>query len=527
MLVDDDLPVLEYLSEAIPWNALGLEVQAMCVNGAQAYEHAEQRMPDILLTDIGMPEMDGLTLVNALKLKSKRLRTVILSCHDEFEYAQKAVKLNVDDYVLKETMSAKTLQPILESMVQKLDEETNAQGEREAMRRRSERNKSVSKETFLRQFLSTPLLDERPWISELAQLGMSVQNRVLTPVWGFVHRYTEQEARFHSPEVMSFAIENLLDEALEHQGVVFRMNSREFIILFPTADDLKVNRAEGIADCLQSVQGKLNQYLRMPMTFVTGEPAGDLGQLKKQLSMWAERPEIRFYLPERAVLPHRVMNSQFANRPLFADVSEAMESIRKRLLEENRAGIRELISDWFRAARDAQIHPEQLRNFALRMMMDTQSKLHSLQHFLSSYTTELLHRSVATKETVHELEDWMQSFYEEALTVMATIAKSSRRTEIAEAKRYVELHLHTKISLEEVAGMLHLNPSYFSRLFKKETDMSFIEYVTGQKMEKAKLLLRESGKPIQEIALMLGFETTSYFNKVFKDFTGHKPSEYI
>src|SRR5690625_6702533 len=104
ILVDDDYPVLEFLSEEVDWDLIGLHLQSIHENGVSALEHALNEMPDILVTDIGMPKMNGLELTEKLKNKNTNLQVAILSCHNEFEYAQRAITLNVQDYIIKESI---------------------------------------------------------------------------------------------------------------------------------------------------------------------------------------------------------------------------------------------------------------------------------------------------------------------------------------------------------------------------------------------------------------------------------------
>lgn len=116
MLVDDDYPVLDFLSAMIPWNELGLTLHSACKNGLVALEKAQAGMPDIVITDIGMPYMDGIELIRELKLMNEDLRVVVLSCMDDFTYAQQAVKLMVSDYILKEMMSRELITGLLQEI---------------------------------------------------------------------------------------------------------------------------------------------------------------------------------------------------------------------------------------------------------------------------------------------------------------------------------------------------------------------------------------------------------------------------
>ena len=123
MLVDDDYPVLELLSETVEWEKLGLRLQSVHENGASALSHALKEMPDILITDIGMPEMNGIELTKKLKQRKPNLQVAILSCHSEFTFAQQALRLNVQEYILKDTLDLDDLRDVLLSIRESLEKE--------------------------------------------------------------------------------------------------------------------------------------------------------------------------------------------------------------------------------------------------------------------------------------------------------------------------------------------------------------------------------------------------------------------
>ena len=158
--------------------------------------------------------------------------------------------------------------------------------------------------------------------------------------------------------------------------------------------------------------------------------------------------------------------------------------------------------------------------------MDLQLKFKSLQHFRSDYTLEVLHQSVLSAESLDQLLEMVASVLRSTFPVMDQVNQQHQRKEITEAQLYVIRSLGRRVSQEEVSDYLHLNPSYFSRLYKKETGETFMEFTTRTKMEKAKELIDQTSSTVEELAEKLGYENKSYFLKCFKAFTGFTPSEY-
>lgn len=129
-------------------------------------------------------------------------------------------------------------------------------------------------------------------------------------------------------------------------------------------------------------------------------------------------------------------------------------------------------------------------------------------------------------DSLNELRSWLYAHLESTAQALGGGFGGSRRSEVADACKYVSLRLDRRITLDEVAGSLHLNPSYFSRLFKKETGITFIEYVTRMKMERAKDQLRQTDRTVGEICESLAYDNVSYFSKIFKAYAGVTPIEY-
>ncbi len=154
IIADDHVPVLNYLSSSIPWESLELELVATCADGEEALEACNLYQPDILITDIGMPIMNGLEVIQKACAANPQLKTVILSCHEDFQYAQRAVQLEVSDYVLKESLRIEQLITILNKLRTKLIEEQSAKRDQQQLQDVIKLNSSAIRTTFLRSLIA-------------------------------------------------------------------------------------------------------------------------------------------------------------------------------------------------------------------------------------------------------------------------------------------------------------------------------------------------------------------------------------
>ncbi|MFE5317549.1 AraC family transcriptional regulator [Paenibacillus sp. NPDC056579] len=527
MLVDDDYPVLEFLSETIPWNEYGLELQGCYENGAIALEQAEKAMPDILITDIGMPRMNGLELIAKLKEQKASLRVAILSCHNEFHYAQQAVKLNVQDYVLKDTLDPKDLEKLLQQFKASLDQDERVQTHQHQLQHIVDRNKELLKEKFIRRTLQQPIMDAGDWLAEAKSFQLSLEGMECLPILGLIDEYRTAKQRFVSDDILRFAVDNIIGEVSSRDGspaVHFAYGTKESFFLFPYQPSLKINPYDAAVERMKQIQAALNKYLKISMSFIIGERCRNPEEIKGTLNGLLASGLQRFYMDEGSIVKKQSL--KHGDIDLFSWYDQASTELRELMLEKQTGPIVSTVRHWMAFLKEHSFEPEKVKDWVLKLLLDLKLKLQSLQYFRSTYAVDVLHKEILEIDSLFELEHWLVEHLQSVIALAGEIGERGKRTEVVEACHYVSLHLDKRISLEEVADHLFLNSSYFSRLFKKETGETFIEYVTRMKMNRAKELLDQTNHPVGKICEMLGYDNQSYFIKIFKASVGVTPLEY-
>ncbi|WML38569.1 response regulator [Neobacillus sp. OS1-2] len=218
MLVDDDYPVLEFLSEMIDWDGLGLTLQSTHVNGMSALNEAEESMPDILITDIGMPKLNGIELTKKLKEKYPSLLVTILSCHNEFEFAQQALKLNVQEYILKDVLDVNEIIHILRQFVNTLNNEKKNKMNQLQMAQTIEQNKGLMLEGFINKTIHHPIHNPNVWQDEAYLLGFQPNQRYMV-ILCMINQYQSVLHYFQSTDLLNYFIQNVIAEVVEKDGV--------------------------------------------------------------------------------------------------------------------------------------------------------------------------------------------------------------------------------------------------------------------------------------------------------------------
>lgn len=528
MLVDDDYPVLEFLRKAVPWESLHMQVCGVYENGVKALEAAKVSPPDILITDIGMPYMNGLELIERVREHCPHLKVAILSCHNEFVYAQQAVKLNVNDYILKETIEIESMVQMLRKFAEQLEDMQTASRKVERLQQIAKESRSAIRDQFFNNFLYHPLLLTEQMTDQAHEYGIRFDSYAYIPVICCIDHLADTRKRFVSMDSLLFAIENVIEEVIWEPSsiVIFRPSSERLLLLFPIHKSKEAVNSSGEIDAtLRTIMRSLLHYLSISVTLLIGQNGQDSRSIRERMvELLKHAEEARFYEGSGVIAKYNLMT--YTTEDLFTHYATALEELKQVVLGQAADRVESVSGSWTDWIIGKRYQPRMVKEWFLKIMLDLQLKFKSLQNFQSDYSLEVLHQSVLEAETIEQLREMMVVFLHGMFPMMENIFKQPQRKEIIEAQLYVLRSLHRRVTQEEIAEHLHLNPSYFSRLFKRETGETFVEFVTRAKMEKAKELMDQTDSTVEELAELLGYENKSYFLKCFKSYSGLTPSEY-
>ncbi|MFX3636127.1 MAG: helix-turn-helix domain-containing protein [Candidatus Pristimantibacillus sp.] len=524
ILVDDDYPVVRYLSQTVLWHELGIELIGGYSNGLEAWEAVCDSPPDIILTDIGMPKMNGLEMLEKFNAINPKGRAVVLSCHNEFKYAQQALKLNVKDYILKESLDVDQLQMILRNIVADLLLEQKKSADMLQYKQKEAMNQSALKEKFLKDTLFQSYWKKEAWIEYARTSGVSLNANNYVPLVLTIDRMsTVAKDRKMNEYTIAFSVENILQDLLEpSRWLMFRYSNKELVILYCSDDPARERQT--IFFTMQEAIAAIHKYLKISVSCLLGRESRGPKEIQNALLLILKEPEHRFYLRESKV--HSFEIAKFSKEDLYADYAQLFAVINQNIALNEPDKLRNTLTDWANGVRRKGFHPSNVKEMVLQLLMDLQMKTKVTLKDHTFLSGEKLYDAVNAIDSLDHLEAWMIQHLNELLRRLSVFAISSKRAEVIKAQQFVVTNVTEKITLEEMANYLNLNSSYFSRLFKKETNQNFIEYVNMVKLQKAKELLQQSNKGVEEISDYLGYANKSYFIKLFKREMGMKPSEY-
>jgi two-component system response regulator YesN len=520
LVVDDEYYARKALIQMIQdWNEECRIIEAE--NGQEALESVESSSIDLVFSDIRMPKMDGIELAATLLEHHPSVINVIISGYNDFKFAQQAIVYKVENYLVK-PVEKKELFALLEDIQIKIKQAKT----KKLTSHKSADLKRISKSRWIRYTIHDPVWDVDRWLIEANDCGLELDKPFHLPVICSLNKIEQMKIRFQmSEDALSFAFENAMEELFSDGkiGVFLRYSLDKGLLIFSFRDDKKVNRIDEIKNLLDSAKQNLNKYMKLHVSFILGNVCRTPIRLKEQLRELFDSDEQFFYM-RHGIIEHKE-EFKSTDKDLHANYAEALDDLFRNMVANDALYVSQTIDKWMSLIANERFNSSLVKEWIVKMMIELQVKMEPFIESDKLGPAEMVRRSIFKLQTMMEVKESFIDYLAQMASLMGEGKKNRKRVEIIEAQKYVIAHIDKFVTLDEIAAKLHLNTSYLSRLFKKETSENFIEYMTRIKLDRAKELMTDSQKSIEEISYMIGYEK-NYFYKVFKKANGMTPSEF-
>ena len=542
ILVDDEEEVRKGVLEKIDWHKLGFEIVGEAENGKEALELAEKAIPDVVITDIKMPFMDGLALSKKLKEQFPTTKIIILTGFEEFEFAKKAIQLNVIEYVLK-PISCDELTGVLVKVKQRLDEEIAQKEDLRSLKEHYRKSLPILREKFLSSLITSSL--KKAEIFEKSNnygLNLDGRNFIVSAISIDYHRSlletNAEEARGEKKgellvkaedrDLMRFSVLNIAEEiVLKHNlGVIFLHQDNIVIISVPVEEqsDVIVDKTLQI---LEEIRISIEKYLKYTVTIGVGNVCLDLVYLNYSYLDAMTALDYRLILGKNRIIYIQDVEPQNLKRVVFDQLKE--HGLVSCIKVGNTSEIKETIDDLFKEIHDAKVSFKDYQIYLLEVLTTILKAAKDLSvdmDLLFGANYNLL-VEVYKFTDIKQLKEWIAGICVKIMSHISKDRQDSCKLLVEKAKEYIdEKYFDSEITIDHLCKMLHISPTYFSTIFKKETKLTFVSYLTQVRMDAAKKLLRTTGLKFFEIAEQVGYAEPNYFSYCFKKNFGISPSEY-
>jgi len=523
LIVDDEAVVRIGLKSMIDWQAHGFTLVGEAKDGRHALQLFEEYHPDLIITDLKMPVLDGLELIQKVRKISASCRIIALSSYDDFNLVRQAMKLGAADYLLKLEVDPDQLIKTLDRFRDEIVQERNTEMWQAQIHQEIKTNLQTIQRAFLKEMLCSG-----EFVLDAFREGLNRFEIRLNPkhIYSLVLRVgyrnlVERTAQFT-------AVLSVCEEVMGGDNLVYCFQSQEaeFVMLVSPKQD-----AAGLDSIVQACEKLVNileQYLGVTVTIGAGNRANGVGELPLvyvqarqaiqyrfcrecgPVILWKEIQELPAPCSSYSVLQYGpLLEKAFSNRQV-GEVASCLDTIL--------AEIAQLRLDPETACQTA------LELYAMICETLDRNQL-SVGDVLKS--SQLAYHELLLFTNLPEITQWLTRLQGDLITFIQTEENENYPWIVAEATRFIKEHYtEEEISLGEVAHSVGLTPSYLSTLFREHMGVSYSDYLTSLRIEKAKELLQGSSLRVYEISHKVGYPNHYYFNRLFKKNVGTTPLDF-
>ncbi|MCI8512541.1 MAG: response regulator [Lachnospiraceae bacterium] len=538
ILVDDEAEVRESIIRKIDWARVGFQVVGDAENGEDALEKIEALEPDVVLTDIRMPYMDGLTLVERIRQKYPSMKTVIFSGYDDFEYAKRAIKLNVTEYILK-PVNVEELTAILARIQKSLDEEIEQKRNVSLLRENYKKSLPILREQFLKELVSRPM--DEPFVEErlmeydipLAEAKKWLAFAVEIEDVGAGAQRADDTLPLHAERALiPISVQQIMEEYLQQycKASLFSFSGTSGRELAGIAAITGENSQTGLIDVLGDICKEIRKILKVPVTIGIGHSSQTLGNICFSFQSALDALGYKTIVGSGGTVYISDVEPGSGGTLLFDQKAE--EELVTAIKFGPEARIEEAVSSIVDRMNGAKVHFRQYQAYMLSVSncIIQMIQQHNLDMGGIFGETSVNGDLFGLLPQALKRESFAQWLSYAALRINRAIREERDNTTkkvIERAMQYIQEHYQDPdLSLEQLCRYLHMSPAYFSTTFKKETGQTYVAYLTEVRLNRAVELLNTTDEKTYVIASQVGYQEQNYFSYVFKKRFGVSPTRF-
>ncbi len=523
LIVDDEPLVQAGIRSMLNWAELHIEVTGSAMNGQTALKLIEEQSPDIVITDIKMPVMSGLELIKSCRERygNDRPCFIILTSYEDFHMVKEALTYQVTDYLVKLELTQESLREAMERVLSRIRQTEGPIAHPRGM-------EYLFYDKFFIRLLNSLFESEEQFLLQTKELNLDFHYKSYVCCHGEISGRQAASLPTEKQLALFAASMQLLKELASKYCPIYglSLDTRHFALIFCFEDSASEEESllALIENALKGIRESLTKYYNVSLQCGIGNQVGsplevcDSYQHSRQASQNAgEACPIMRYDNLRLQKSHTSFNISLFKDDLTRAFEEYDGEVLSRTLDQ--------LCELFLA------HPNhflQAMDGACNILYLSISLLQDGEQTVSDFFRDSPdgYCSIYRQSTVEQVVSWLRYFQRQLCLLFESRRKDYKNHIVMNVKKYIQENLTKRLSLNQVAAVFGISPSYLSQLFGKYNDLGFSEYINTCKINESKRLLEDGSLKIYEIADMLGFESPFYFSKVFKKVEGISPTEY-
>lgn len=524
LLIVDDEPLVQVgIKSMVNWSELGIEICGTAMNGQTALKIIEESSPDIVITDVKMPVMSGLELIKECRKRygTEHPAFIILTSYEDFHMAKEAMSYQVFDYLVKLELTPDTLK----NCIQKITSNVNKNS---SFKQTNQTGVHLFYDKFFISLLHNLFESEEQFLLQSKDLNLNFEFSNYVCCYGeIINSVNETLSPDKQMSLFSSSLQMIKELSAKYMPVyALSLDTRHFALIFCSDRDSYNTYGTELYDILNGISSTLQNYynvhLRCAIGCLVNTPQAICDSYQHSRQAYMALPSNENIVFFEKILPTKSHHNAF-NISLFKnDLTKAFEEFDASLLQDTVNAICELFRTYPKRYVQALDAACNILHLAISLLPDGET---TVTMFFSNNPDS--YRSIYQMSNIEQIINWLTFFAEQLAQFFLQKRQDYKNHIVTNVKRYINEHIHERLSLNEVAAVFGISPSYLSQLFSRYNEKGFSEYINSCKINTAKQLLENENLKVYEIADMLGFESAFYFSKVFKKMEGISPSEYI
>lgn len=530
IIADDEPLALVGLQSLINWESENLEIIYQARNGKMLYDAIVSYQPDIVITDIKMPLMDGLQVMEKIYANMEhRPYFILMTNFEEFDLVKKAIRLDAIDYLVKIEQDSELFLKALRRAKEKIEEKRLLQNsEKPRKDARTHGTEILQDKFFIRQFFNLSN-HACPIESQIANLGIDLDYNYFAVSYVSIPSILSME---NAEKAISlyYSTLHLFKETISRYvwGYVTSLDLGHFAITFCFDESRKANYKNFLYTTIHASRESAKNFFSLDTLVSVGPPVDNIGLLYESfykastlverttennpIVFYEDRQNINFIGKTLGQEKYRMRLKRAFEEMDLDEMDGVLSDIAKKMNDENMSLVNAL---------DA---ASNILYMAMSLLPDGQNMI---EEIFASNPLGTNYRILYHARNSHECAMWLLTLKDGIKEKILEKRQDYRKITITKIQNYIKENVTRRLTLGEVSGLFGYSEGYLSILFSKYANMSFVNYVTKEKIHKAKEMLSSENAKVYEVAEALGFESPFYFSKVFKKVAGISPSEYI
>lgn len=515
LIVDDETLAQIGIKSLLDYEKLGIKVVGSASNGEQALEFINQFHPQIVITDIKMPVMDGLELVEHCNSKMENPpKFIILTGFDEFEYVRRAMRSNVVDYIIKVELNEVVLQETLKKAVGMIKDSG-------IERVSGGYAYDILLNRMLTQLLSHTFSTQEEFEGKLEEFSLDMDGDLFVAVAVDVNtdelNLPDHKARHNMLLAVMNTMKTIIPKYTKGCIMAYSSSLIGVILSFSAGQDWE----DICQNLLAHVGGLETKYFNITLKFGVGAPKPSLMNVS---TSFAQARRVLREMGSEDIMFYRASDkeniAELDQSEIFQDITSSLESSDPHLFSNS---INRVAADILNPETSLESAIDNISRIIHTIIVSLDSGKKILEEVFSF--DEKSYHIVYSCSHNRELEQHLRRIQKEVVQKLEEYQQCPKNRLVVAAQKYVQKHISEKLTLGTVAKAIDVTPNYLSSIFKKYCHYGFNDYVTFEKIRRAQQLLLKSNLKVYQIADMLGFDSPYYFSTVYKKFTGFSPKE--